>query len=76
VRSIRPRRKLRDANAKGIADLAADISFSQQTRLLLPNSSSPCTACIGDGLLPHSGNDLTLVFELRLIDLAAGEALG
>jgi hypothetical protein len=25
VRSIRPRRKLRDANAKGIADLAADI---------------------------------------------------
>src|SRR6516225_6886843 len=39
-------------------------------------AAAPCTACIGDGLLPHSGNDLTLVFELRLIDLAAGEALG
>jgi hypothetical protein len=31
---------------------------------------------MGISLLSHSGNDLTLLFELRFIDLAVGEALG
>jgi hypothetical protein len=68
---------------RAIAALAADESGSLTTELAAAfealstsTAAAPSTACSGADLLPHSGNDLTPLFELRLIDLAAGEALG
>jgi hypothetical protein len=58
-----------------VASAVSLIESSQKTTAPL-TTGVPSTARAGSGLLPRSGNDLTLFFELRFIDLAAGEALG
>jgi hypothetical protein len=47
-------------------------------RIVVPpfgSTAALSTASSGRALLPQSSNDLTLFFELRLIDFAAGEPL-
>jgi hypothetical protein len=57
-----------------VASAVSLIESSQKTTAPL-TTGVPSTARTESGL-PHSRNDLMLFFELRFIDLAAGEALG